>query len=180
MHTVSFLYHCSLCCFSGRMLSSLCWHEVRFSLMPSLSEPDALRQFIKCKQIYQPAARLRLCTVWKRWLQLTSTHDRRLAVNMCASALRSIQQPCFREMSERRRSSGRDTDGQNHPKENRQCCSLNYGLRLWYKAEKQSGGLNMEPRLLLFFLPCFFSHLCNSKINVNKINPLSQLRLSVC
>ena len=38
------------------------------------------------------------------------------------------------------------TDRQNHPKENRQCCSPHYGFRCWYEPETQSGGHYIKPR----------------------------------
>lgn len=41
------------------------------------------------------------------------------------------------------------TDRQNHPKENRQCCSPHYGFRFWYEPEMQSGGHYIKPRSVL-------------------------------
>lgn len=51
-----------------------------------------------------------------------------------------------------------DTDGHNHPKENRQRCFPHYRFRLWYEPERESGGFYIKPRSLLPLL--IFAVIC--------------------
>lgn len=85
-----------------------------------------------------------------------------LAISICLPALKFIWQPSLfffffysnkvKGGKERKRGEGAGngvTDRQNHPKENRQCCSPHYGFRFWYEPEMQSGGHYIKPRSVL-------------------------------